>query len=597
MAATRRRNRALWLGLAASTLLHILGITIIGNLRREAEESEAFRARLAIRPRFEPQRLVASRPRDLPHLDLKYLPSTAEPALPADEQVWRPPVPKIELPECPTALRLVEVAQRGEEPELAREVMPSPAEFGWSDTVGRGQAFDLLRIEDLARADAYRAAVLVDKSSRRRLRGFLNMTRVRVYGAGSAASSALDALARYMTDHTQLLVQLRPRIYDDFTSQELLKDPVHFLFEGGGLTAYSSDARTRFSDEERVMLGRYLREGGFLFVERSYRFLAEMADQIEETVGREARLMPIPVSHPIYHSYFEFDGGFPSEDGSVKARFARLEEVGPGSSRWDYPGRRRVDAVDEEETAPPVGLWGVEFGGELVAVLSDLGMFEQWSNSFDTADDSASSAGAPEQTDEGSEPFLMAATNVVVYALTRPRGVTTKRARPAWETTRPAVLVDDSGPGQLPGYAESESSEDKQPPVEWLELDGVAIDASMAMLPSPLGSALGEGGFRLTLDGGYALSIYDEEPNGLLLHNLTAGPLWVELQYRGKSDQLEVVLVGGEVTTVTFGLSRFAFFCKSAHAPAARDGVGGRLDAEFFRPGDRRDIQRLTRYL
>ena len=34
-------------------------------------------------------------------------------------------------------------------------------------------------------------------------------------------------------------------------------------------------------------------------------------------------------------------------------------------------------------------------------------------------------------------PFLRAATNVVVYALTRPRGLTLKRALPAWRITRP----------------------------------------------------------------------------------------------------------------------------------------------------------------
>ena len=54
-------------------------------------------------------------------------------------------------------------------------------------------------------------------------------------------------------------------------------------------------------------------------------------------------------------------------------------------------------------------------------------MFEQWSSSFDTeeGDDLNASQSA------GSELFLMAGTNVVVYALTRSRGLTTKRAAPS----------------------------------------------------------------------------------------------------------------------------------------------------------------------
>ena len=86
-------------------------------------------------------------------------------------------------------------------------------------------------------------------------------------------------------------------------------------------------------------MGRYLREGGFLFIEgtsrRTSRYLHEMKDHLREILGSEARLAPVPTSHPIYHSFYEFSGGFPGEDKS------RIEDVGDNRS-WYYPTNNRA---------------------------------------------------------------------------------------------------------------------------------------------------------------------------------------------------------------------------------------------------------------
>jgi hypothetical protein len=50
--------------------------------------------------------------------------------------------------------------------------------------------------------------------------------------------------------------------------------------------------------------------------------------------------------------------------------------------------------------------------------------------------------------------------------------------------------------------------------------------------------------------------------SGVILHNLPAGKLWLELRQSGQSEQLEVELVAGNVATVTFGQSRVAFFSR-----------------------------------
>ena len=110
-------------------------------------------------------------------------------------------------------------------------------------------------------------------------------------------------------------------------SEQLLKDPIHFLFEDT-LSAYDPNLLTKFSAEEKALLGRYLREGGFLFIDGTNLYLREMKDQLREILGSEARLAPIPTSHPIYHSFYEFGGGFPGENRSPSRYAWRATALG-----------------------------------------------------------------------------------------------------------------------------------------------------------------------------------------------------------------------------------------------------------------------------
>ena len=269
----------------------------------------------------------------------------------------------------------------------------------------------------------------------------MNFTQLCVYGA-SSGRGALDALSRYVRDHTHLLAQVRGKTYDYFLSEQLLKDPVHFLFQDTTcIYPYDNNVLTKFSLEEKALLGRYLREGGFLFIEGGGRYLREMKDHLREILGSEARLAPIPTSHLVYHSFYEFSGGFAGEDKSL------IEDLGDNSS-WYYPVSNRADllAVQEAEAAtfsgasttvgeglpPSVGLWGVELDGELVAVLSDLMLGENWRASFNVE----------EEVTEPSTYALMAGTNILVYALTRKSGITPQLPPPTWmPDQRPVAAV------------------------------------------------------------------------------------------------------------------------------------------------------------
>jgi hypothetical protein len=271
----------------------------------------------------------------------------------------------------------------------------------------------------------------------------------------------------------------------------------------------------------------------------------------------------------IYHSFFEFGGGFPGEDK------ARVANVGTNPT-WYYPVQNREDLLAVQEAAaainpnaiavtadavpPPQGLWGVEYKGHLVAVLSDLGLQQNWMASF--AADS-----------DGTEPVtysLMAGTNVIVYALTRDDGMTPKLPPPAWmQGQKPAVAL------QEPEWERGTVSYD----IDTEELFD-DLDASLALIQAPIGSEVLDD-LTVRLDGRYTLETFKRAYQGLLFHNLPAGPHWIEIRYGGQTQQLAVDLQGGRVTTLTFALNRFAFVAQ-LRMQEQEEKVGMRRFSEAF---------------
>ena len=353
-----------------SVLLHLFGLYMVRDLWLDALETEAFRSRLAsIPPLFKPRRLnTVQKQVDLPELgvELEYIASEQQAVELRDSYLQQQSEPeKIEEQLAPLALREIASGAKEDAPILERVKMLSPSELGLADSMGI-TSMDLLRIVDMARANKDHAAVIIDPSSRRDLMGYVNFTQLRVYGAGSGRG-VLDALTRYLRDNSRILAQVRAESYDYFLSENLLKDPVHFLLEGGGMPAYRDEVMTQFSREEKDMLERYLRGGGFLFIEGSNRYLREMRSHLRSILGSEATLLPVPLSHPLYHAFYDFGGGFP---GEVKARATKMED----NPTWYYPTQAfdeqpaaeqiaffNPNAADcgEAEEPPRQGIWGV----------------------------------------------------------------------------------------------------------------------------------------------------------------------------------------------------------------------------------------------
>lgn len=94
-----------------------------------------------------------------------------------------------------------------------------------------------------------------------------------------------------------------------------------FLFMAG-------HGNIRFSDEELVVLRRYLTSGGFLLADDCY--------GMDESFRREMRrlfpdsdLVEVPHDHPIYHSFYNFPDGLPKiheHDGKPPQGFGIFHE-------------------------------------------------------------------------------------------------------------------------------------------------------------------------------------------------------------------------------------------------------------------------------
>lgn len=525
-------RRSLAVALLVSVLLHLTGLTVIEPWWRQRQEMRLFRARLGYSPRFAPPvpavAPAAARPREM-----EYVPSRREPVAlvealgpPADA----PPVEMSPLAAAPaTAMGF---GSPGEAPAPRRPgVEPSPTGPARVDTSGM-EARELLRIEDLARADNRRAVIVPDPTNRRDLRGFINFTLLKMDGVGcdTGCSQLVGDLARYMRDHTRLLARIRGTPVYYFQSENLLKDPVHFFFRGARLKGDISKQSMYMSEEEVSLLGRYLRGGGLIFAETEldslgdnpavHAWFSELITYVRAALAPDGRLVPLSPDHRLYQSFYSFPGGFPLDR-------ARPDDDGPRQA-WYYP--------KSSVTLGPRGLYGVELEGELVAVLSDLGLHQAW----------AIPGGALGGGVGGvsTELALRAGVNLVVYALTRDHSLVPRRAAPAWIARR----------SRAPGRAGSHLWD--EPADSSLQ---AGLPAHLALIHSPLGERLGDRRLEVVVSGQVRASVWDRDAQAVLLQGLEAGPCQVRITFAERTRSVNVRLRPGQTATLSFGLDRLLF--------------------------------------
>jgi len=182
-----------------------------------------------------------------------------------------------------------------------------------------------------------------------------------------ANPSSLPNLARAIRTGTQLPVESR-EVVVRLTDDQLWSVPFLHATGHGNLS---------FTEAERTILRRWLRQGGFLHVSDNYgmdeSFRREMARLFPDTP-----LVPVPIDHPIFHLVYDLPAGVPKIhehdgkpaeglgiflDGRLVVFYDYQADLGDG---WEDPEVHR-DPPGKHEAALQLGVnlfaYAVGFAG------------------------------------------------------------------------------------------------------------------------------------------------------------------------------------------------------------------------------------------
>jgi len=223
----------------------------------------------------------------------------------------------------------------------------------------QAQQWDYSSIE-IVDAGRYRAFVIQDPKNKRRVKGYFHLTPVISPSMLERETErvapltwfnlelALRRLVEAINEYTDIKADFGKRVA--LSSPELLEVPWVFI----------SSVPFHPTETELVNLGRYLVNGGFLFLDAGTNIgsqkdvnLRDILRKALAKVGKPCRFRRLPKSHPIFHCYFDFD----TVPVAIIPRFQR-----PG-----FAGRSRM--------AFPDYLIGVDVDGRTAAVLcyADIG--------------------------------------------------------------------------------------------------------------------------------------------------------------------------------------------------------------------------------
>lgn len=184
----------------------------------------------------------------------------------------------------------------------------------------------------------------------------------------------LRNLKEAMIKYTKINTELEDHLI--LSSNKLLRMPFVFV-----TTKIDFD----LTEIEKRNIRNYFDNGGFMLLDNAEprgdfsRGGASLKQMLRDTIPN-ARFLPIPNSHPIYHCFFDFDDGPPNG-----------AEIGVSGGVMS-PQRLYLE-----------GVW---YKGRLAAIYSDKGYIIKWNQN------------------SNNEPQLKIGVNIIVFALTQEGGIT-----------------------------------------------------------------------------------------------------------------------------------------------------------------------------
>ena len=227
----------------------------------------------------------------------------------------------------------------------------------------------------------YKGLIIQDPTDRRKVKGFVYLGTAwatDLEPAFDSAAKAIPNLVDALNDQTGITARVDAHLFID--SQELFRTPFVYI---------TAQEAFELTEREIQNLGEYMRRGGFIFTDNANATVeygqaeASLRQIFRDALGSKGQFRPIPNSHPLYHTFYDFDGP-------------------PVGSELDVP---RVDLQWQlsYRIVPQHSYYleGVFLGDRLVALYSDKGYVHKWAEDF------------------GNEPQLRFGINVVIFALTQ----------------------------------------------------------------------------------------------------------------------------------------------------------------------------------
>ncbi len=241
---------------------------------------------------------------------------------------------------------------------------------------------EMISLDDLDTGQ-FKAMVIQDPNNKMDIKGFVYIATA--WGAQlippdelkRAVINLVEAVNRY----TNINAKVDSHLFLDH--RKLFETPFVYI---------TADRAFELTAIERTSFGRYLRNGGFTVVDNGEptaefgQAEASLRQMLRDSLGADAKFLPIENDHPLYHSFFDFDYGPPqgAEIGMVQTSESRTASTIAKNTKI-------AKAVHYLE-----GIW---LDNRLVAIYSDKGYALKWKDLTN------------------NEPQLKMGVNMVVFAL------------------------------------------------------------------------------------------------------------------------------------------------------------------------------------
>ena len=247
---------------------------------------------------------------------------------------------------------------------------------------------ELISLDDLDTGQ-YKAMIIQDPGDKKSIKGFIYISTLWGAQFEPAHKRAILHLSDAVNRFTGIRSKVDKHLFID--SRKLFECPFVFLCVDEGFELTGIEAKN---------FGEYLRRGGFAVLDNGTpteeygAAEASLKNMLTIALGNDAKFLPIPSSHPLYHCYEDFN----SPPNGSEIDYSMV--VAEGLTTYKNRGTMSKQVLYLE------GIW---IDDRLVAVYSDKGYAAKWAEN------------------SNNEPQLKMGVNMVVFALTQDGSIAQQR--------------------------------------------------------------------------------------------------------------------------------------------------------------------------